>query len=547
MASQRRWKACPEFHFGPATRKHTVFERLDSTNRLSLMAQNKIYSTQLPLAKTNTIVYPIAIFWGAVAIVVLSVISYEISLEDSSYKYYLLPWCFLTGAVLSAPAVILFIRDKFDPFHPLVFPAWSYFIPAFFIGGILMATGVVEPYYLAFVENEHYNLPLTFVYIILGYLGLVAGFGLPVGKRIGERIAGWLPKWNWPEEKVPGPGLILLALGLANTAIAFGQGILGFQKVEERGIFDGIFYLLSLFWIEASVFLWIYVFRSKRIRGPHIFVIATLLGTSLFRAAFQGNRGIFITTFIMIAFAFVLSGRKITRAKIALGGVLAVAAVVFGMIYGTTFRSIKQDQSTMDMGRYAEVVGATIEKVGDQDIGSNLLYGFAALGERLESVSSLAVIVSNYEALAPYEKIYGINDNIWNDTVVFFIPRIVWPDKPVGIEPSAYADLYFNFSENAFTMTPIGDLVRNFGPFGVPVGMLILGILIRTLYSSLQEGQEFSYWRSTLYYMILTAISYEGTYGLILPSMVKVGAISLVGILVLRFFAGRGTPSVMRA
>lgn len=511
------------------------------------MAQYKTYNTHLPPAKTNNFVYPIAVFWGAVAIVILSVVSYEISLEDSSYKYYLLPWCFLTGAVLSAPAVFLWLRDRFDPFHPLVFPAWSYFIPAFFIGGILMASGVVEPYYLAFVENEHYNLPLTFIYIIIGYLGLTAGFALPIGKSIGMRISGWLPKWNWPDEKIPGPGLILLALGLANTALAFTQGLLGFQKVEERGIFDGIVYLLSLFWIEASVLLWIFVFRSAKMRAPQLFVIAALLGTSVFRAAFQGNRGIFINTFIMIAFAFVLSGRRITRGKAAVGGVIAVAAVVFGMIYGTTFRSIKQDQSTMDMGRYAEVVGATIEKVGDQGISSNLLYGFAALGERLESVSSLAVIVSNYEELAPYEKIYGINDNIWNDTVVFFIPRIVWPDKPVGIEPSAYADLYFNFSENAFTMTPIGDLIRNFGPFGIPIGMLFLGILIRTLYSSLQEGQEFSYWRSTLYYMILTAISYEGTYGLILPSMVKVGAISLVGILVLRFFAGRGTSSSMRA
>lgn len=503
------------------------------------MAEIKLYNVAVA-PRTPNFIYPILGLWGVVVAVILTYLAYESGDGGSENRYYLLPWCFATGAVLALPSIYLAYKGEFDPFHPLVLPVWSYFFPAFFIGGLLLVSEIVEPYYLSFVEDQHYNLPLTMVYIMLGYAGLIVGFALPFGKKIGGAISRWLPVWNWKTEDIPLPGMILLGLGLANTILAFTQGILGFQKVEERGIFDGIFYVISLFWVEASLVLWLYVFRSKRLGILQYLVIATLLSTATLRSAFQGNRGIFLTMFILIAFAFVFAGRKITMKYAIIGGSLAAIAVVFGMIYGTTFREIKQDQQTLDMNRYADVVTATIEKVGDQDIGSNLIYGFAALGERLEAVSSLAVIVSNYEKLAPYEELYGISNNIWTDTVIFLVPRIVWPNKPVGVEPSKYADLYFNYSDNAFAMTPVGDLLRNFGPFGVPLGMLILGILVRVIYAALQDNQEFSFWRVTLYYMLLTSISYEGTYGLILPLIVKVGAISIVGLIILRFFAGSG-------
>ena len=55
-----------------------------------------------------------------------------------------------------------------------------------------------------------------------------------------------------------------------------------------------------------------------------------------------------------------------------------------------------------------------------------------------KALSSLAVVVSNYEALAPYEESYGMDHNIINELSTFFIPRIIWKDKPVSIEPRDY-------------------------------------------------------------------------------------------------------------
>ena len=282
------------------------------------------------------------------------------------------------------------------------------------------------------------------------------------------------------------------------------------------------------------------IFRSKKFNLASYAVIALLLATSLGRSAFQGNRGSLISIFTLVAFAYASSGKKIAAKQLFTGSILIVVALIVGMIYGTTFRSIKLTEDRMDMDKYASVIGDTVNSISDQDFISSIGYGFEALAARLDSISPLAVVVSNYEKLGPYEDAYGISNNIWNETVVFIIPRFIWPEKPIPTPPEKYADLYFNFPTNSFTLTPMGDLLRNYGPWGVPLGMLLLGLLLRVIYSALRENQPFSFARVSLFYMLLTAISYEGSYGLILPGLVKMGVIAVLGILIVRFFAGPG-------
>jgi oligosaccharide repeat unit polymerase len=504
------------------------------------MADYRIQNPMLRPEKRNGLLYPIFFLWGLVVVAIFALFVFEEGLAESLAKYYLLPWTFMTGAVILTPSLYLFFKKKFDPFHPLVFPVWSYFFPAFFVGGLILTFNLSQPYYLAFVQDERYELPLTLVFVMLGFAGLSIGFALPVGKIIGSYISRWLPAWQWKPEQVMKPGVLLLGIGLINTGIAFGMGVLGFQKVEEIGAFDGIIFLLSLFWLEASFLLWLCIFRTEnKFTVNHYFIIALLLITSFTKSAFQGNRGSLIQLFILIAFAFVFSGRKIEFKHKVFSGILLSLALIFGMIYGTTFRTIKTTEERMGMEEYASVIMQTFEKVSDQDLGTVFENGFTAIAERFESVSSLAVVVSNYEKLGTYEQGYGLDNNIWKDSITFLIPRILWTDKPVATDPGNYGDLYFNFRENSFTITPMGDLLRNFGPIGIPVGMFVLGLFIRTIYSALRENQEFSFWRATIFYMLLTSISYEGSYGLIIPYLVKICIVSAVGILIVRFFVGK--------
>jgi hypothetical protein len=487
--------------------------------------------------KGSNLIYPIILLWGIVILAIFTLFLFDDGIGNTLDKYYLLPWSILTGAVILTPSIYLLIKKKFDPFHPLVFPAWAYFFPAFALGGLILTFDLSQPYYLVYVQDERYELPLTLFYVMLGFAGLSVGFYLPFGRKIGEIIGKKLPDWDWKPEQLFKPGLILLGIGLINTVAAFGLGILGFQKAAEINSYDGIIFLLSLFWLEASFLLWLCIFRTERkLNFNHYLVIGILLLTSLTKSAFQGNRGSLIQLFILISFAFSFSGRKIQFKHKVISGILLTFALVIGMIYGTTFRTIKTNEEQMGMEEYAGVVLKTFEKVSDQDVGTILGNGVSAMAERFESVSALAVVVSNYEKLGAYEAGYGLDNNIWKDSITFFIPRVIWTDKPVATDAGNYGDLYFNYRENSFTLTPIGDLLRNFGPIGIPIGMLILGFIIRTIYSALKENQQFSFWKVTLFYMLLTSISYEGSYGLIIPYLVKVGIISIVGILIIKFF-----------
>lgn len=469
-----------------------------------------------------------------IAVLLLGGVFLLLSLDDEFLKvfkqFYLLPWIFLVAAVITSPSFYLIYKKQFNPFHPLVFPAWSYFFPAFVVGGLILATGLSQPFFLSFVEDERYNLPLTLVYVAVGYGGLIIGFGLPTGRKIGEKLKVRLPVWNWGSGQIIIPGFLLMAIGLFNVLIGFIYGILGYQKQDSIGAYDGLLSILTLFWIEASFLLWLSIFRARELNFTHHISIAVLLFVSLTNSAFQGNRGGLLGLSILIGFAFVYSGREVKFKQKAIGGVILTAAVLAGMIYGTTFRVVKQNESKVEIETYVEYILNTFDKVAEQDLVETLEVGVMSLAERLESVSSLAVTVANYEKLQPYEESYGLDNNIWNDTVTFIIPRFIWQDKPVASDPRKYGDLYFNYSENSFTITPIGDLLRNFGPLGVPLGMIILGFIIRISYAALIEKQPFSIWRITFFYMLLTSISYEGFYSTIFPYMFKVGVISVIGI-----------------
>ncbi len=95
-----------------------------------------------------------------------------------------------------------------------------------------------------------------------------------------------------------------------------------------------------------------------------------------------------------------------------------------------------------------------------------------------------------------------------------------------------YSDLYFNFSGNSYALTTVGDLLRNYNPVGVPIGMLLMGIFLRVAYSALVENQKITIGRATAYYMFLVSLSYEGFYSTIFIYGTRVFAIVFISFVV---------------
>ena len=266
-------------------------------------------------------------------------------------------------------------------------------------------------------------------------------------------------------------------------------------------------------------------------------LFALLLLMLPLRMALLGSRSSLLISIFPIAMAFQYSGRKLKWQYTAGLGVILLLAVAIGVTYGTSFRNIKGSEARMDAGDYIGQIGATIDYLSNEDPEILVKNSAQALADRVENLSSLAVVVANYERLAPYEESYGLENNIINDTLTSFIPRFVWNDKPPTSDARAYSDLYFNFGENSFAISPFGDLVRNFGPIGVPLGMLLLGIYLRVIHAGLIDTPHPALWKKVAYFPLLTLVSYEAFYATIFPSIVRTVFILAVSLFLVNLIA----------
>lgn len=457
---------------------------------------------------------------------------------DSLLLYpYLLPWIGGAAAVILFPIAYKLYNGKFTLFDPVTWAAWSYFFPVYVLGGLVFALGINQPYFVAFIDDPEINLPLTYLYIILGVGGLTIGYYIPFASKIGRYIGAKLPAWNWQPDSIVLPAFILLAIGFWFNVSAWLSGVLGFQRTIQFDALDNVQYFLSLLVLESTFLLWLYVFQTKNRKSTAFLItLAVLIAIIPIRTMIAGSRGSLFQSFIVILMAYVFSGKKLKpKQGVAFAGTLIVV-IFIGMIYGTTFRNVKGNETRVSAESYVDSAFQTVEVIGSTDITVVFSEALSNLGERLENVSALAVIVSNYEKLAPYEAAYGMENNIWVYTWTAFIPRIIWNDKPIVSDARAYSDLYFNYAENSFPMTTIGDLLRNFGPAGVPFGMMLLGFVLRFIYAAMIEDKPASMWRAMTYFMLITRVSHEGFYGTILPEMIRVGLIVAGSLFLIKFF-----------
>ncbi len=500
---------------------------------MAIAVQNRLEEGRTPQRSLapGMILMAVAIFVGALAIVINSDMT-------RSFPYlYLLPWVLALLIVLIIPTAILYWRGTLTLFDPLVYATWSYFFPAFVLGGLVLASGWSQPHFLSFIEDAEYNLPYTVFLIMLGHIGLTLGYFSPFGVKAGAAIGRYLPTKDFEASALLAPGLVILLLGSLSFGLALGIGVIGYQQVEFIESYSGLIYLTTLFWVEGFFLIWFVLFKRGRFDFTAGAVVAVLALITVAKTLFSGNRSALFQVFVIIMLAFLMAGRKLNFRRTVVAGSVLCVTVVVGMVYGTTFRSVKGTESYASVGEYTSNIFETVDQVGRFDLESSLQLAVTGIADRLDTLSSVAVVVSNYEQLYPYEESYGLNDNIWKDTTTFFIPRVLWNDKPVASDPRKYSELYFNYGENSFAITPMGDLVRNYGPFGVPIGMFFLGIIIRFIYRSLIENQPRTVWRATMYFMLLLSISYEVFYGMLIPFLFKAGLTAVVGLVIVSFVA----------
>jgi hypothetical protein len=494
----------------------------------------------------DRIVLPIVVLWGLVAATCLGAWIFDSMSFDSSGNGLLVASAIGTGAVVIAPAAVYFYRGKFDLFHPLVYGVWSYIFPAFVVGALIIIFDMTNNYVLLFVTDPGTTLPLSLVYVSIGFIGIVAGFYLPIGQFAVDKLSRYLMKSEWDLERVWIPGVLLTLAGVFLNLIGVVQGVLGFQRVDEIGAFDSVIVFLSNNFIFGYVLLWLAVFQTKRRHGLFYLIVAFLLTMIPLRMGLQGGRSSLMVSVLAIAVAFWYSGRRLKWQHTSVFGAILLVSIFVGIIYGTAFRRIKGSEERINAGDYVGQIAATFDYISRADMALIFTEGVSSTAERIENLSSLGVVVANYEKLEPYEESYGLKNNIVNDLMTSLIPRFVWADKPNTSDARAYSELYFDYGENSFAITPFGDLLRNFGVIGIPLGMMIIGIYYRLIYSYLIDTPEPRLWKKVAYYPLLTAVSFESFYALFFPTVLRVFAVVVVSIIFISLFAKARSGGIVK-
>jgi hypothetical protein len=207
---------------------------------------------------------------------------------------------------------------------------------------------------------------------------------------------------------------------------------------------------------------------------------------------------------LLCAVYVVIAARHYVKQRMGLGMALAVGLTAVLVVFPTVneFRA-EYTTETSTLGRLTDVSGRLARMTGReymQFAGENLM-------TRSNGVDALALSMK-----------YDVADELGDPLayayipIYAFIPRAIWPDKPILDQGLRFGRLLvvgglegIN-SLTSFGMYHIGDLYVSFGLIGLLVGMCALGFMFRLVYTFLDPLHTPDLGVKFLYILVLWAI-----------------------------------------
>lgn len=408
-------------------------------------------------------------------------------------------------------------RKQFDFFHPLVFTAIFFGLPMILIKGCYLAFGG-QSLLLTLTDNPDLYLHLALAVMAIGWLAVLLGFYLPLGGSIIKRMR--LPKWLKNERRLKlSPLIAVFLFGVLINILMIRQGAFGSSLSEITGDLT-LVSVLRPFSATMSMAFFLLIFGTSRYNGTRGWRVATILA-GIFMLGFtlvSGSRSALFSMMIMIGMAvnYAQYARVGLHKLITFISILIISLAV-GVLVITQFRSMRlitYQDSPVSVRETISLMGNALQDTGE--LLFNEQVGFIGMNiiDRFVSIDTLGVTLARAESLKSAEKETGIYRNIVTEIAVGFIPRAIWPSKPlVGEFGLTYTRIYLESpyrSSNGPTM--FGDLYRNFGYIGIPLGMFIVGLYLKVLYGCLIQSGIKGTLTPLFYVFLFTAFNWEATY-----------------------------------
>ncbi|MCL1594866.1 MAG: hypothetical protein M3132_11010 [Actinomycetia bacterium] len=171
---------------------------------------------------------------------------------------------------------------------------------------------------------------------------------------------------------------------------------------------------------------------------------------------------------------------RLARGRLPKGSLVVGAAVVlFLFAFVNTYRTgVRIDELSV-----TESLAASVDILGG-DTGSGLLASttdsIASVTSRTQSIDSLGLIIARTPTQIPFRDVMALPAEVAS----MFVPRSLWPNKPIIAEGYRFAIEYTGQSRavhNSFAVTLVGDAYRHGGLLSVLGFGLLLGMYLAVL------------------------------------------------------------------
>jgi len=440
----------------------------------------------------------------------------------------------LVGLALLMALGVLWIGSRRRDFDPLeiVYPITALYILHFPMRAmfIMLWTGEVRLPFNWPVNSEAYTafaLGLSILGMLFFYLGYF-WFG-------SSRVLSFVPRipFRWTERYLTLKILILYGLGLSAFVVLFSGGLaLRFQPSPDRASqsFYSQFLLLGTLRLYA-------LFLALANKDRSILSLLLALGLLVTEASLGfligSKQAIFQTLLaVVLVYHYVLQ-RDWRRIVLVIGVVFLFGFFPLVQNYRAVYKAVFGFRPDPTLG---DIVGAASElpdELGDSS--SNWVYDTVeGIGKRANNLDSLTMVIRYVPEVVEFQRGTTLN-------LIFagFIPRPIWPDKPVlKLGRFMTTDIVGSDSPTSKPVTDVGEFYLNYGILGVPIGMFLLGMTFRAIYAYVWRSYKSRIFQ-TMYYLAVFPIMLFNPHSGVASVFVALVRTTLV-VLVVTFFLSRG-------
>lgn len=261
---------------------------------------------------------------------------------------------------------------------------------------------------------------------------------------------------SWPHY-----GLACLVV-VIHLGLAVG-GRLGYRAQLETGISSasGVQGMLAG---SAAPFV-ILLFAAMLATGKRSLLVVGLVAAELLALVVTGFRGAGVTMVIAMGVVYVIMrGRSALR--LGFGRSLAVAIVMIALSVGAFVGA-------------AEVKKDIADSTNSQSAGNRVWNP----DEALEQLGGRLNSSSYYRESLPFVGNENLGSLAWSSQLTFIIPRAVWPDKPNSDYGQEVTTRVYGLAgvKSSSTISTLGDVHLNTGPFGVVMTGFALGVVLTAI------------------------------------------------------------------